>query len=105
MTGLKITVEEYLRSQPLFRERANKDRGLVNLLMKRYPMLRKVIEDKTLSKDTVISIVQDYSSMDRVWRQALERHEDLRGKDYDAKDDLEARKLDELGYQHAPTQP
>lgn len=92
--GLAKRVYDYLVDQPLFRERKNKDRGLVNLLVERYPTLKDV------PKEHVIAAVQDYASMDRAWRQILSRatNAHLRGKDYDDKDELEREKQRELGY-------
>jgi predicted ribosome quality control (RQC) complex YloA/Tae2 family protein len=88
----KERVEEYLKKEPRFRERAHKDRGLANLLMERYPELRDV------KKETIIAAVQDYASMDRAWRQTLERQEELRGSDYHDKVRLEQEKKLDLGY-------
>lgn len=94
----KIAIENYLKEEPKFRERRSKDRGLVNLLMKQYDSLRISIDRGIISKDTVIAIVQDYASMDRMWRKTLEEQPELRGSDYDNKDQFEAKKLVELGY-------
>lgn len=94
----KTAVENYLDEQPLFRERKNKDRGIVNLLMNRYGALKSAIDQGLISKDTLTAIVQDYASMDRAWRKALAENPKWRGKDYDDKDELEAQKMVELGY-------
>lgn len=94
----KDKVVAYLELEPLFRERKNKDRGIVNILMGKYQSLFRLIERGDLTKEEVVAIVQDYGSMDRSWRKALEEREDLRGKDYDEKDELERRKMAELGY-------
>jgi len=92
--GLGKRVYEYLVSEPKFRERKNKDRGLVNLLTERYPALKDV------PKEHVVAAVQDYASMDRAWRQILSRETNahLRGKDYDDKDELELEAQRNLGY-------
>ena len=95
--SLKHLVEDYLREEPLFRLRKNKDRGIVNLLINRYG-LQYAIDRGEITKDRIVALVQDYASMDRVWRQLLEKNPTLRGKDYDEKDELEANKLVELGY-------
>lgn len=96
--SIKDNIKSYLEEQPLFRERKNKDRGMVNLLMRRYGGLERAIREGLLTKETITAIVQDYASMDRAWRQALEKHPHLRGTDYDEKDHLESKKLEELGY-------
>lgn len=92
MSTLKKDIEEYLEREPRFRERKNKDAGIANLLMRKYPALQ------SLSRETVIAIVNEYTSMDRSWRQLLERRPELRGSDYDEKVALEEKKLAELGY-------
>ena len=89
---------EYLEAEPKFRERRNKDRGMVNLLAKRYSALGNALKDGIIGKETVIAIIQDYASMDRAWRQALEKNPRLRGADYDQKEELENKKMEELGY-------
>lgn len=88
----KDKVIEYLENEPRFRERRNKDRGIVNLLMRKYYDLNKAIETSLISKDVIVAIVQDYASMDRQWRKTLEERSELRGTDYDQKDELVAKK-------------
>lgn len=90
---LKDIVKDYLEREPKARERKNKDRALVNLLMKRYPALGAV--DRTV----LIDMVRDYNSMDRAWRQTLEQCSNLRGTDYDEKEKLEQAKIVDLGYE------
>lgn len=96
--SLKNLVENYLEKQPLFRERRNKDVGIVNILIGRHYKLGEAIRDGLLSKGQVTEIMQEYATMDRSWRQALEQHEGLRGKDYDDKAKLEQEKQVQLGY-------
>ena len=103
--SLKETIEKYLEEEPHFRERKNKDRGMVNLLMRRYPGLDKAVKEGLIGKDTVTAIFQDYASMDRYWRQTLGRNPHLRGTDYDDKDVYEHKKVTELGYATPPLQP
>lgn len=93
-----ILVKEYLESEPLFRERKNKDRGIVNLLLKRYVGLKMAIERRDITKDQIVSLVQDYATLDRSWRKTLEENPALRGQDYDSKDILEAKAMSGLGY-------
>lgn len=89
---LSSDVEEYLKREPLFRERKKKDAGIANLLVKRYPILAHI------ARPTIIAMVQDYATMDRAWRQALHNNPELRGTDYDEKVALEENKLAQLGY-------
>lgn len=95
--SLRNLVEDYLREEPRFRERKNKDRGIVNLLINRWG-LHHAIERGEITKDRLVAIVQDFASMDRAWRKALEENPSLRGLDYDKKDELEARHMKDLGY-------
>ncbi len=102
---IKEQVIDYLQTEPKFRERSNKDRGQVNLLLRKYTGLAEAVEKKLISKDSLIAFVQDYASMDRAWRQALERDVSLRGTDYGQKEELMAKKQEELGYTVAPRTP
>ncbi|MFA5050979.1 MAG: hypothetical protein WC499_02590 [Patescibacteria group bacterium] len=90
--SLKQRVNKYLLEQPLFRERKNKDRGLVNILIEKYPTLA------TIQKEILVDMVKDYNSMDRSWRQTLEHSPQLRGSDYEDKVILEQEKMLSLGY-------
>ena len=98
MKTLKTLVLRYLESQTLFRERKNKDRGIVNLLLERHPNIGKMVREYGLNKEELISFVREHSAMDRSWRQILEHTPELRGSDYDEKTKLESEKLEELGY-------
>lgn len=51
-----------------------------------------------MSIEGLAAAVQDYASMDRAWRKSLEEHPELRGEDYDSKDQLEAETMNNLGY-------
>lgn len=90
---LEDIVLRYLESEPRFRERENKNRGIVNLLLKKYPQFAG------LKKETLISFTKDASSYDRAWRRCLELNEGLRGSDYNKKTMLQQKKILELGYQ------
>ena len=95
---LKTTVHDYLVKQPLFRERRNKDRGIVNILISRHYKLGEAIRTGVLSKEFVIEAMKEFSSMDRYWRQALEQEPELRGRDYDDKEKVEQEAELSLGY-------
>lgn len=85
-------LKNYLQKQPLARERVNKDRAIVNLLLERYPRLADI--DKLI----LIDFVKDHNSYDRAWRLVTAENPELRGKDYKDKRILEERKKLELGY-------
>jgi hypothetical protein len=91
---IKQQIYEYLEKETRFRERRNKDRGIVNLLVMKYPVLREI------SKDILVEVVRDYNSMDRYWRMVLDKERpDWRGSDYGTKDIVEQTKELELGYE------
>lgn len=83
---------EYLKHQPLARERKNKDRAIVNLLINKYPELKEV------KKEIIVELVKDYNSMDRYWRDITAQNVSLRGDDYEDKKVFEQKKQLELGY-------
>lgn len=95
----KTQVREYLLAQPLFRERSNKDKGIANLLMRKYPQLDAMIKSEIMTKDVLAKVFQDYASMDRAWRKCLEDDASLRGTDYKEKERLEEETIDSL-YDH-----
>src|SRR3990167_8174080 len=95
--SLRNLVQDYLEEQPLFRERKNKDRGIVNLLIHKYG-LGYLIESGHITKDMLTTIVQEYASMDRMWRLSLKNQPRLRGSDYNDKEELEYKAQEILGY-------
>jgi len=83
-------VTDYLKSEPRFRERSAKWRGIADLLIKKYQL--------DIDRKKLADIIADGSSADRAWRMALKENPDLRGRDYKDKDMLEEEKMRELGY-------
>ena len=96
--SIKQQVKDYLESEPRARERREKDRALVNLLLKRHPKLQNALEQREMTKDDLIAIVQDFDSLNRFWRMILKECPGLRGQDYNDKDDLESDHLKLIGY-------
>lgn len=88
----KAMVEHYLRGQPLFRERKNKNRGVARLLITMHPTLKDV------PIEILTDVITDAATLDRWWRKILEEKPELRGNDYGHKDKLEEKKQIELGY-------
>jgi hypothetical protein len=86
-------VKSYLEREPRARERRNKDNGLVNVLIERYPALENI------DKKILIDFVKDYDSANRYWRLILKEREDLRGKDYKDKEYLSQDFQSNLGYE------
>jgi Zn-dependent M32 family carboxypeptidase len=89
---MKDALLNYLESQPKARERCNKDRAIVNVLLREYP------EMEAIDKDMLIDFVKAHNTMDRRWRQLLEKNPHLRGNDYGKKDELVAQAQYQLGY-------
>lgn len=88
---MKEEVIAYLKEDTRLRERVNKDKGIANLIMKKYNI--------NIPKDKRDDIIKDILSADRYWRMALLENEELRGNDYQTKQIVEQRKELELGYQ------
>ena len=102
MKLLRSEIEQYLESEPRARERSNKDKAIVNVLLGRYPLIRKALEMEIIDKKMLTQFVQDHNSMDRAWRKVLEERPELRGTDYAEKDALEVDVQEQLGYTPTP---
>lgn len=89
----------YLRQEPKARERRNKDRAIVNILIEEYGWLMRLVAENPKIKDSVVRLVQDYATYDRCWRKALAEDETLRGVDYVDKTKYEQEKQVQLGYE------
>lgn len=87
------TVENYLKKEPRARERSLHQRGMVNLLLKKYPELGIV------EKEMLVNFAKDFESYTRAWRSVLQNEPSLRGEDYEQKSDLVQNKRIELGYE------
>jgi len=75
-------VKQYVTQLPEARERKNKNRAIANLVF----------------KELLPQLVKNTLTFDRAWRKVLKDNPELRGTDYDQKDDLEEEVLEELGY-------
>ncbi len=95
---LRDAIEKYLIAQPKARERVNKDRAVVNVLLSTHINIYMLIQRGEVTKDELVAFVQDYNSMDRAWRKVLEERPELRGSDYESKDELEKEVQRSLGY-------
>lgn len=93
-----IKIKRLLENNAKYRWRSNKDEGIIEILRMRYPKIHFLIEERKLSTEDLINIVQDYASLDRAWRKTLEENPELRGGDYEQKHKLELKKMVELGY-------
>lgn len=87
---MKQEILNYLNSEPRFRERSAKWRGIADILIKNYNL--------EIDRRKLADIIADGSSADRAWRMALKENKHLRGKDYQDKDELEEDYQRSLGY-------
>lgn len=83
-------IKKDLTGHPALRERKNKNRYIAIKLERKY--------HTGLSTEALVNIIIDSSSMDRAWRKVLQDNPELRGTDYGDKDELEEKKVLELGY-------
>ena len=90
--GLQGQIYRYLQAEPQARERRSKDRAIVNLLIRNYPLLKEI------PKETLIKVVQDFNSFDRYWRLITGLHPELRGRDYNG-DGFKSKEQLEQEYQ------
>lgn len=88
---MKTEILNYLKEDARFRDRVNKNKGIANLIMKKYGV--------SISPDKRDDFIGDILSADRCWRKALEEYPELRGKDYDDKQILEQQTKISLGYE------
>lgn len=88
--SMKNEIISYLKEDPRFRERANKNKGIANLLAEKYHL--------EIPKDKRDDFIADVLSADRLWRLALSEDETLRGGDYGDGENLAQKKQIELGY-------
>src|SRR3990167_3626165 len=85
-------VKNYLEREPKARERHNRSRAIVNLLLEDYP-------DFMPLKDKLISAIHSADSLDRLFRKCQSECPELQGEDYSTKQIVEQRKQIELGYE------
>lgn len=97
MTGKEIITRK-LEDDVSFRERKNKDKGIAQVVAAHHWGIMAALNDGSITIESLTEAFQEYASLDRCWRKILEERQELRGTDYDDKDELERRKLEELGY-------
>ena len=85
-------VIDYLYAAPEFRERKNKNRGIANLLVVKYPFLTQ------LKEQTILDICTDFATMNRWWSRILQQQKELRGNDYHEKVKLQTQAKQKYGY-------
>jgi hypothetical protein len=86
-------IKTYLEREPKARERRNRSRAIVNLLLKQYPELLSIPKDK------LCDFIHSADSYDRIFRKVLVENPHLRGKDYEDKTALEQGNMLQLGYE------
>lgn len=85
------TIKSYLEVEPRARARETRDRAMINLLLKKYPL--------DISKETLIAFAQDFESYTRIWRKIMQDCPELRTESYEDKEILEQEKMLKLGYE------
>ena len=93
-------IEEYLEQEPKARERKNKDKAIVNVLVRRvgFFTIMKAMKEGHITHERLVAFVQAHNSTDRAWRKVLEERPELRGSDYAQKEELEEDVQAQLGY-------
>lgn len=87
---MKNEILEYLKTDVRFRERSCKNKGIANLVMKKYGI--------EIPRDKRDDFIADILNADRNWRKCLEDFPELQGSDYNDKTRLEQEKQLVLGY-------
>lgn len=82
-----------LQNDPWFRERANKNLGIAEMLKEKYNL--------DIEVNRLKAVIEDANSMDRYWRLNLDddHFPELRGKDYETKKKVVQEAQVKLGYE------
>lgn len=83
---------------PEFRERSKRGIYLTKWALRETGLLEKQKTMIMMTMNELSTFAIRYASLERMWRQVLMKHEVLRGSDYLLGEDLENKKLRELGY-------
>lgn len=87
----KTQVIKYLETEPKFRERSAKLRGIADLLIKNYNL--------DIDRRKLADILRDAESMNRYHRQILQDYPDLRGNDYETGEIVSQDYQQKIGYE------
>ena len=91
-------IKKYLESEPLARERKNKNRAIGNIIASKYGHKEGEMYELKVDKVTMADLISDAINYDRYWRQCLEKNPELRGSDYQTKQEYESLHRKALGY-------
>lgn len=112
--NMTVIMKKKLEEHPDFRERKNRDLFLAKWALREIEVDTKT-EDGQWKKISLLDKQKAgimmtmaefgkfgirFSSLDRDWRDTLRDNKELRGSDYEMKDELEEKKLRELGYRN-----
>lgn len=89
---------EKLTNFPEFRERSKRGIYLTKWALRETELLEKQKNGVMMTMNELSTFAIRYASLERMWRQVLMKHEVLRGSDYSKGEELEEKKLNELGY-------
>lgn len=88
---MRETIKKHLEDNTSFRERRNKNKGIAELVAKKYGIY--------IPEDQKADFVTDIMNADRYWRMELSENPAVRGSDWKTKDEMEQKKVMELGYE------
>lgn len=94
---LKGDMEQFLKAVPKARERRKKDKAIAAILQKKHSALLDIPLEK------LEPMMTEVLALDRYWRLLLKNNPDLRGSDYDTKEEYEEKAKEDLGY--VPSDP
>jgi len=92
-------IKNKLKDFPKFRERRFRVEYLTILSLRKLGFEKKVKNGSTLSLEELAEFAPTYVSYERIWRWVLRDFPDLRGKDYDTKEEVEQEKMLKMGYE------
>jgi len=94
--GVRQAVHVYLQTETKARERSNKNRAISNLVVRRF--IKEIPGLENLRKDQVVKIVEYVLIADKDWRFLLQKHDELRGTDYEDKKNSVDKNVADLHY-------
>lgn len=87
-----------LEEFPAFRERKQRGIYLTKWALRDTGLLEKQSKGVMMTMNELSTFAIRYASLERLWRDTLLKHSELRGNDYDEGPELENKKLKQLGY-------
>lgn len=98
LNNMQEAMKQKLRDFPAFRERSQRGVYLTKWALRDTELLQKQIDGVMMTMNELSKFAIRYASLERLWRDTLLKYPELRGKDYDEGNELEEKKLKQLGY-------